>query len=597
MESLNVPGAERDNPGMQKRKLTIPALILCAVAGTATASSQAAKDFNKALGRGINMGNMFEGPTEGAWASALTAADMRAVARRGFSSVRVPIRWDGKGDNKVKSYWRVLRTEPYTVDPRFFTRIDSVVSWARQSHLALVINDHHHDSLFANYENEVPRFLAIWQQIAARYKDLPDDSVAFEILNEPHDQVTAANWNWLADTALKIIRKDNPTRPVVIGTAEWGGMGAMPLLDLPDDSNLILTIHDYNPFTFTHQGASFVDPIIPVGAMWGGYWDVRQARDDVQRIADFAKSKDIPVWIGEFGAVPEADSQSRRNWAAGKARLYESRGFSWAWWELRSGFGIYDPSDSSWNEPMASALLSDDTAIIHLGEPPKPDADIAVNGDFIDSAKGWSLNLPKGKATFSVDSGSGLVVVDSASEGTSWGVQLIQSPVHLLAGHSYVLSFSAWADTNVSIDATVGMDYDPWSNYGSSNGLSIGRVPKSFFVGFQVSGEDTLARICFNVGSVNARIRIDSVKLYDYFPVVSVAHRAVHDHGIRQVGRNLFAVGATRPGVRNLVDFRGAVVATVDWVRTGGGWTANLASVPRNRALYLEKVGARVFVR
>ena len=575
--------------------LTLPIL---AAAGLACATTQATKDFNKNLGQGVNLGNILEAPYEGNWGVMLDPIDLELIAGKGFKSVRAPIRWDGRGNDALRSFWRALRTEPYTVDPRFFARVDSLIDWSRRNRLLLVINDHHHDSLFANYEREVPRFLAIWEQIAERYKGLPNDSVAFEILNEPHDQVTATRWNWLLDTTLKIIRKTNPTRPVVIGTADWGGIGSMRALEVPDDSNLILTVHDYNPFTFTHQGADWQTPAIPIGARWGGYWDLRQATDDVQRIVDFAKEKDLPVWIGEFGALPYADTVSRLAWAATKARLYERAGFSWAWWEFKAGFGFYNADIDEWNMPLVNALISTDTSIIHLGEPPEGESDQVMNGNFALGDSGWVLNLPKGKAVFHVDSGSALVVVDSATPGTSWGVQLIQAPITLKQGYRYVLMFSGSADQPISIDASVGMNEDPWSSYGSANGILLGAEPKSFFTSLQVPADDSNARICFNVGNTNGRVRIDSVRLFEYAPdPVSVNPAKRSAVGFRQIGASLRRTGPAMPASRHLLDVRGARVASLDWTRQGDTWVADLSQVPRNRLLFLDREASRVFLR
>jgi len=46
----------------------------------------------------------------------------------------------------------------------------------------------------------------------------------------------------------------------MVGTAEWGGISALSDLDIPDgEQNVIVTVHYYNPFQFTHQGAEWVD--------------------------------------------------------------------------------------------------------------------------------------------------------------------------------------------------------------------------------------------------------------------------------------------------------------------------------------------------
>lgn len=46
---------------------------------------------------------------------------------------------------------------------------------------------------------------------------------------------------------LSEIRKTSPTRGVLIGAAEWGGLSALSKLVLPDDKNIILQTHHSVP--------------------------------------------------------------------------------------------------------------------------------------------------------------------------------------------------------------------------------------------------------------------------------------------------------------------------------------------------------------
>lgn len=245
---LNLVAGHRDTRHMKLFRPSLAVLLL-----TVSLSFASGASFVRDMGRGVNLGNLLEAPSEGEWGVSLEKEDLRRVASLGFRHVRLPVRWDGKGTLSEPGFDRAARTPPYTVDPRFFARVDSAISWARQNRLMVVLNDHHHESLFENCAAERPRFLAIWRQIAEHYRNLPD-SVAFEILNEPHGTVNAEAWNGLLDTALKIIRQSNPTRAVVIGGPEWSGVSGLSTLRLPSgDANLILTVHDYDPMTFTHQ--------------------------------------------------------------------------------------------------------------------------------------------------------------------------------------------------------------------------------------------------------------------------------------------------------------------------------------------------------
>lgn len=47
---------------------------------------------NKILGRGINLGNMLDAPSEGEWGVTLDSAYFPLIKSAGFTSVRIPVR-------------------------------------------------------------------------------------------------------------------------------------------------------------------------------------------------------------------------------------------------------------------------------------------------------------------------------------------------------------------------------------------------------------------------------------------------------------------------------------------------------------------------
>lgn len=553
--------------------------VITALALGGVSAHADAKAFVKAQGRGVNLGNMLEAPSEGAWGVTLKKADLALIAGKGFQNVRIPIRWDGSGVGTAR-FDRVSRTEPYTVDPRFFARLDSALLWARQNRLMVVFNDHHHDSLFQGYEKEKPRFLALWKQIAERYKDLPEDSVAFEILNEPNTQVTVEAWNELLDTTLKVIRQSNPTRPVVVGTANWGGLSGLSGLKLPEgDKNLILTIHYYEPFAFTHQGAEWVTPTPPVDVPWEGtYYEKLAVRQAMDAIAEYAKVRDLPVFIGEFGAYSTAEIASRARWTAYCARLFESYGFSWAYWEFKAGFGIYEETGRTWNEDLVAALLSTDTSILALGSPPTGGVDLVTNGAFATKTR-WTLNIGQGAASFAIADSAGRVnIIDPASD--AWGIQLVQSPVVVRKGLTHVLQFDAWASSPRAIDGTVGMSVDPWTGYASA-AAGLGTSRKTFFASFVPGATDSIARIAFNLGPDTGKIWIDNVKLLVWDPSSGVVRKAggAESSTLRHSAGLLHADQDRLPDLRWILGPDGRRLAALDWRREGRGWSARVPSL------------------
>jgi endoglucanase len=147
---------------------------------------------------------------------------------------------------------------------------------------------------------------------------------------------------------------------VIIGSGQWNAIRALDELKLPEkDRNIILTVHYYDPFQFTHQGASWVKGSDKwKGKKWQGseaeQADVRKAFD---KAAAWAKKHNRPVFLGEFGAFSAADMPSRARWTAFITREAEKRGWSWTYWEFCSGFGAYDPKAKAWRAPLKEALV------------------------------------------------------------------------------------------------------------------------------------------------------------------------------------------------------------------------------------------------
>lgn len=94
---------------------------------------------NQRLGRGINMGNMFEAPSEDAWGNPWRSGYFRRIADLGFQHVRVPVRWEPSQ--------RSMAQPPYTISPEFLQRIQEVVHEAQANQLMVVLNMHHHEEL------------------------------------------------------------------------------------------------------------------------------------------------------------------------------------------------------------------------------------------------------------------------------------------------------------------------------------------------------------------------------------------------------------------------------------------------------------------
>jgi endoglucanase len=326
------------------------ALLLMAAGAGATGEFPDAFALNQRIGRGINIGNALEAPAEGEWGVTLKEEYFDIIKNAGFNSVRIPICWSAHA-----------RTEkPYTIEPQFFKRTDEVITQALARGFVVILTMHHYNELYADPAGHRERFLALWRQIAARYKNCPA-SLAFEPLNEPHDRLGAAGWNQLIKESLPVIRESNPTRTLLLGPVNYNDIRQLSTLELPEaDRNLIVSIHYYLPYEFTHQGAHWQPGSDAwLGKRWTGSDVETQAiRNHFSEAAAWAKAHRRPVCISEFGAIRKADTDSRARWTKCVADAAIAHGFSFTCWDFCAEyFGLYDPQKKAWRKQLLEAVV------------------------------------------------------------------------------------------------------------------------------------------------------------------------------------------------------------------------------------------------
>lgn len=310
-------------------------------------SAADAFDQNKRLGRGVNIIG-YDPIWRDRGRGRFQAEHFRLIRDAGFSHVRInlhPFR-DAEPDasHKISDAW--------------FKTLDWAIEQALANKLLAVLDFHEFNVMSRDPLGRKDRFLAMWTQIAERYKDRPNE-VLFEILNEPHGRLTPELWNEFLREALGIIRRTNPARTVVIGPAQYNTIGQLDNLKFPEeDRNIIVTIHYYSPMEFTHQGAPWTGQRDKVGVSWNGTPEQREA---ITRAFDqaqaWAQKERRPLYLGEFGVYDKAEMASRVRYLSYVTREAEKRGWSWAYWQFDSDFVLYDIPGKKWIEPIRDALI------------------------------------------------------------------------------------------------------------------------------------------------------------------------------------------------------------------------------------------------
>ncbi len=270
-----------------------------------------------------------------------------AIKAGGFDFIRVNLHGfrHMDADNKLPEKW--------------FERVDWIVREAGEAGLSVILDEHDFNACARDVAVCRTRLTAFWTQVGPRYRNA-SASLLFEPLNEPYGPLDAPTWNAMFADLLAIIRQTNPTRTVVVGPTRWNNFNELPTLKLPEgDRNLIVTFHYYDPFRFTHQGASWTDLKELRGVTWGSDADKAQLKADFAKVAAWAKANDRPILLGEFGAYDRGGSpvDMRAAYTAAIAREAEANGFAWAYWQFDSDFVVWDMAKDGWVEPLHKALI------------------------------------------------------------------------------------------------------------------------------------------------------------------------------------------------------------------------------------------------
>jgi endoglucanase len=329
--------------------------------------------------RGANLGDYLEADPR--WSVKITTNDFAMIKREGFDHVRVPIGWHHYAGPAPE----------YQLSPEIFGKVDFVVTNVLANKMAVMINIHHFNELDRNPAGATDEFLAIWRQIGEHYRYFSKELV-FELDNEPHEAATTALMNPIYARAIAEIRKSNPHRTIVVEPGNWGSIDELKNLVLPPDKNLVVSVHCYDPFLFTHQGASWAgadsqqtgfqfpgppaQPLQPnpdfhlkeyILQRIHDYNTLPTEKNPVSPVAFNGKLKYVRAWseyygrpvhIGEFGAYTKGDQVSRANFYGAFRQAAENEHLGWCIWDWNSGFRYWDEKQQQALPGMQQALFS-----------------------------------------------------------------------------------------------------------------------------------------------------------------------------------------------------------------------------------------------
>ncbi|MFC2254412.1 glycoside hydrolase family 5 protein [Labrys portucalensis] len=319
------------------------------------------------LSRGINLSHWFAQSQEGYGADHLTRfitrPDIARLAAAGFTHVRLGFEPDAVFAQSGKP----------ALDETVSAHLNEAIAMIASQKLGIVLDMHPVGASKERYlkSEGAERLVANWRLLARRLVSVPQDQLAFDILNEPEPLKGEAWWS-LQERLVKAIRGVDPTRALIVNAGGWSGADDLVLLTPYRYDGLIYTIHHYGPLLFTHQGTDWTWQVAERvhGLTWPIAPDLadRASATAVSSPSDRAILRDqitkgqfteafllapfeqlaawssrhgkLPIYVGEFGVYRNAPHDARLRWLAASRQAFADRGWGWAHWDNSAAFGL-----------------------------------------------------------------------------------------------------------------------------------------------------------------------------------------------------------------------------------------------------------------
>lgn len=235
--------------------------------------------------------------------------------------------------------------EPFQYDENNLRRLDAAVNLASRYGLYVILsmrqspgghNPSPHsgnDGRNAFWSDDVDqeRMAALWQKIAGRYSDVPHVA-GYDLLNEPMAP-DPATLNRVYERIAGAIRSVDQRHILFLEGNAWAK--EIDEIRTDFDAHAALSIHFYEPGQYAVQGSGSYP-----GYFGGVYVDKGILRETIEARIASARQRNLPVLVGEFGAVTGA--RNYLEYGKDLILLLEEEQLSWVYWNYFNYSGRSD---------------------------------------------------------------------------------------------------------------------------------------------------------------------------------------------------------------------------------------------------------------
>lgn len=323
------------------------------------------------LRRGINLSHWFSQAANYSKThleTHTTAQDVALIKSMGFDHVRMPI--------EPAPLMRET-PDPSILNATYLQYVDNALDMILATGLAVVVDIHPSDEFklrMLREDRNIEAFAKFWRAFATHLAKRSPDSVFLEVINEPMVE-DGYRWYGIQQKLIASMRAGAPQHTIIAGGHRWSGLYEMLFLEPYADTNVIYNFHFYEPFVFTHQGATWAGPNLPfyknipypsspdavkllldtVADEPARYnllrygednWNAARIDRELGFAAAWAARHRIYITCNEFGAFRRfSKSADRVAWLQDMRTALEKHGIGWTMWDYAGGFAVVDKSN------------------------------------------------------------------------------------------------------------------------------------------------------------------------------------------------------------------------------------------------------------
>jgi aryl-phospho-beta-D-glucosidase BglC (GH1 family) len=323
------------------------------------------------LRRGINLSHWFSqsaGYSKEHLDTHTTARDIDLIKSLGFDHVRFPIEPAPLMNDTP---------DPAILNTTYLGYVDSALDMILAAGLAVVIDIHPSDEFklrMARDERSIEAFGKFWRAFATHLARRDPELVFLEVLNEPMVE-DPYRWYGIQGKLIASIRAGAPHHTIIAAGHRWSGLYEMLFLEPYADANIIYNFHYYEPFAFTHQGATWAGPNLPFYKnvpypsspetvkllldtiqddparynllRYGEEnWNAQRIDRELAAAADWAGKHHVYITCNEFGALRKVVKPADRvAWLQDMRTALEKHRIGWTMWDYGGGFSVVNKID------------------------------------------------------------------------------------------------------------------------------------------------------------------------------------------------------------------------------------------------------------